>query len=78
MRWIWRALTVAFVFAAVGYATARLLIAHAVARGAPEYSIRLGGAMGGLFVGGVAAVLVALVMLLGGKRSSGSNEPDQD
>ena len=69
MRWLWRVVLVVGVFAGVGYGAMRLLIAHAVARGAPEYSVRLGAAMGGLFVGGVAAVLVGIALLVGGKRS---------
>jgi hypothetical protein len=62
-----RVLAVVAVFLGVGYATMHLLIARAVARGAPEYSVRLGGAMGGLFVGGGAAVLVGLALLLGSR-----------
>ena len=75
MRWLWRALAVLGTFLIVGYTTMRLLIAHAVAKGTPEYNVRLGGAMGGLFVGGVAAVLLALALLLGGRSSA---EPEDE
>jgi hypothetical protein len=67
VRWLWRVLAVVAVFVGVGYATMHLLVARAVARGAPEYSVRLGGAVGGLFVGGGAAVVIGLALLLGGK-----------
>ncbi len=68
MRVLWRVLLVLFTFGGVGYLTMHLLIARAVAHGTPEYSVRLAGAMGGLFVGGSVACLVALVFLLGGRR----------
>lgn len=68
MRVAMRVLLVLLVFAGVGWGTMHLLVARAVARGTPEVAVRLGGAMGGLFVGGVAATLVALVVLLGGRR----------
>ncbi len=77
MRVLWRALLVLFTFGGVGYLTMRLLIARAVARGTPEYSVRLAGAMGGLFVGGSVACLVTLVFLLGGRRrSSTADDPE--
>ena len=64
MRWLVRGLVVLVTFVGVGITTTHLLVAHAVARGSPEYSVRLGGAVGGLFVGGVSAVLVAFGLLL--------------
>ena len=70
MRWLWRVLLVIVVFGVAGYAAMRFLIAHAVARGLPEYSVRLGGAMGGLFIGGGAAVMMTIVLLLASRRSS--------
>lgn len=78
MRVAWRVLLVLVTFAVIGYTTMHVLIARAVDRGAPEYSVRLGGAMGGLFVGGAAAVLVGIALLAGKKRarSSSQNEPD--
>ena len=76
MRIVWRALLVLTTFAGVGYTTMHLLIARAVARGTPEYSVRLGGAMGGLFVGGAAAVLVGIALLVAGKRTP--LEPDEE
>lgn len=45
MRLVWRLLAIVGTFLAVGYGTMRVLIAHAVARGTPEYDVRLGGAM---------------------------------
>ncbi len=74
MRWLWRVLLVLVVFGVVGYAAMRMLIAHAVARGLPEYSVRLGGAMGGLFLGGGAAVVVMIALLVGGKRKAPERE----
>jgi hypothetical protein len=65
MRVIWRALLLLFVFLGTGYATMHLVIAHAVAKGTPEYAVRLAGAMAGLFVGAAAAVLVGLALVLG-------------
>ncbi len=77
MRVLWRALAVLAVFLGVGYATMHLLIARGMAHGTPEYDLRLGGAMGGLFVGGAAASLVALLFLLGGRRAPAQGD-EQD
>ncbi len=74
MRVIWRAFLILGTFLGVGYATMHLLVAHAVARGTPEYSVRLAGAMAGLFVGGVAALLLTLALLLGGRRGPAANK----
>ena len=78
MRIAWRALLVLATFIAVGYGTMHLLVARAVARGTPEYSVRMGGALGGLFMGGAAAVLVGLVLLLGGKRRPRTEQTDEE
>lgn len=67
MRIVWRALLVLLTFVGVGYGVMHLLIARGVARGAPEYSVRMGGALGGLFSGGAAAVLVGIALLLSGR-----------
>ena len=69
MRWRWRLVVILITFLGVGYTTMRLLVAHAVAKGSPEYSVRLAGAMGGLFVGGGSAALAALLLWLNQKPS---------
>ena len=74
MRLWLRVLVVVAVFAAVGWGTAHVVIARAVARGTPEYEVRLAGAMAGLFVGGAAAVIVLLASLLGARRSARQND----
>ena len=74
MRLWLRVLVVVAVFAGVGWATAHIIIARAVARGTPEYEVRLAGAMAGLFVGGAAAVIVLLASLLGARRSARQND----
>lgn len=58
------------VFLIVGFATSRALIHHAVARGVPEYDVRLAGYMGGLFCGAVAAAAAGLALFIGRKRNS--------
>ena len=68
MRVAWRVLLVLTTFAIVGYTAMHVLVAHAVAKGTPEYAVRLGAAMGGLFIGGGAAVLVGIALLVSGKR----------
>ncbi len=77
MSVVWRGLLVVATFLLVGYATMHLLIARAVARGTPEYSVRLGGAVGGLFVGGAAAVLVGIALLVGRKRKPAAGKKDE-
>lgn len=74
MRWIWRVLLVLAVFGVLGYTATHVLIAHAVAKGTPEYSVRLGAAVGGLFLGGAGAGLVALALLVGGRPASSGHE----
>ncbi len=71
VRLVGRIFLLLAVFLGVGFWAAQALIAHAVAGGTPEYSVRLAGAMGGLFAGGGAAVLVALALVFGGGRSKG-------
>ncbi len=68
LRLVGRILLLLTVFLGVGFWTAHALIAHAVARGTPEYSVRLAGATGGLFAGGAAAVLIFLLLIFGGRR----------
>lgn len=70
MRVLWRTLLILGTFLGAGYLTMHLLITRAVARGVPEVNVRLGGAVGGLFVGGAAASLLALALLLGGRKSA--------
>ncbi len=69
-----RVLLVVAVFAGVGWLTSHLVVARAVAHGTPEYAVRLAGYMSGLFVGGVAAMLAGLAMLLAGRGSSADDE----
>ena len=76
MRILWRVGLVLLTFAVIGYGTATLLIRRGVARGTPEYSVRMGGALGGLFVGGAAATIVTLALLLGKKGKSPSSDED--
>ena len=67
-----RVLLLVAIFAGVGLWAAHALIGRAVARGTPEYQVRLAGYMGGLFAGGAAATVagVGLLLLRGGGRSS--------
>ena len=65
-----RVLIVLAVFALTGWGMAQLMITHAVARGTPEYDIRLAAYTGGLFVGGSAAVLVGISMILWDRRKA--------
>lgn len=78
MRFAVRALLILFTFVAVGYGTMHWLIARAVSHGTPEYQVRMGGALGGLFAGGIAATLVLLALLLGRKRPHLPPEPTED
>lgn len=77
MRVLGRILLVVVSFLGVGFLTMHLLIERAVSRGIPEYNVRMGGALGGLFAGGAAATIVALVLLLGRGRSR-SDSPGED
>lgn len=80
MKLLLRILAVLLTFLGVGFATMHVLIARGVARGTPEYELRLGGAMGGLFVGGASACLVGLALLLSRARrpTDEDQEPDQE
>ena len=64
------------IFLGVGCWTAHALIAHAVARGTPEYNVRLAGATGGLFAGGGATMIAGLALLLGKPRSKAGSSTD--
>lgn len=66
MRVVGRICFIVAVFMGVGYGTMHWLTARAVARGTPEYRVRMGSALGGLFAGGGVATLVTLGLLLGG------------
>ena len=70
IRVAWRVLLLTAVFLVVGFLTAHALIHHAVARGAPEYDVRLAGYMGGLFCGGLAALVAGVILLIGRKNAS--------
>lgn len=76
MRLLWRALAVLGTFVVTGFIAMHVVVAHAVARGTPEYSVRLAGAMAGLFLGGAAAVLVTIALLIGNKRSPSTDHED--
>lgn len=69
VRLVGRILLLLAIFLGVGFGAAHALIAHAVAAGTPEYKVRLAGAMGGLFAGGAATMLVALALFVGRKPS---------
>ena len=69
MRTLGRVVLVVTTFVALGFGTMHVVIARAVARGTPEYEVRLAGAMTGLFVGGAAASLLTLALLLGGRAT---------
>ena len=75
MQSLWRLFAIVATFLVVGYTTMHVVIARSVAKGMLEYSVRLGGAMAGLFVGGAVATVLALWILLRPKRG-GSIEPD--
>lgn len=70
MRIAWRLGLAAAVFVVVGVLTAKGVAAHAVARGADPVQVRLGAWMAGLFAGGVAGVIAAIALLVGGSRRS--------
>lgn len=75
MRILLRSLLVLAAFLGVGYGTMHVVVARAVAHGAPEYSVRMAGAMAGLFAGGIAAILMTLIVLLGPRKP---RLPDQE
>lgn len=77
LRLIGRIVLLLVVFLGVGLWTGHALIAHAVAKGTPEYKVRLAGAMGGLFAGSGAAVIAGLALILATPRSKlHAAEPD--
>ena len=56
------------IFVGMGIWSAQAILRHAERGGKPEYEVRLPSYMAGLFVGGSAATLVGVLMLLGAKR----------
>ena len=64
----WRAAVVLAVFVGVGWATSHAVHTHELARGVTGAEVRLSAWMAGLFAGGAAASLVALAVLLRGRR----------
>ena len=62
MRIALRALALVFVFAGVGWLTARGVMRHVADRGTMQPEVRLAGAMAGLFAGGAATVISVIVM----------------
>jgi len=64
MKLVIRAVVLIAVFAGVGFAVAKAVIEHAAVNGAAGPEVRLAGAMAGLFVGGAAAGLSGLGMVL--------------
>ena len=68
MALLWRGLLVAFVSVSCGIVVAKLVIAHAVAGGAPMAQVQLAGAMAGLFAGGVVATVITLLLAFARRR----------
>ena len=72
-----RVVLLVVIFVGVGLWAAHLLIARAVAQGTPEYDVRLAGYMGGLFLGGAAATVAGVVMLLVRRRDGPEEALDE-
>ena len=70
-----RVLLLVAIFAGVGVWAAHFVIAREMARGQPEYAVRLASYMTGLFVGGSVATLAGGVMLLLGRRAARNRQP---
>ena len=66
LGFILRILLLIAIFGVVGVWTAQWMIAREVARGKPEYEVRLAAYTGGLFAGGSVATVVGVLMLLSG------------
>ena len=75
-----RLLLLLVIFVGVGLWAAHIVVAHAVSQGKPEYAVRLAAYMTGLFLGGSAATVVGVVMLLSGRRVSApvQEQPDNE
>ena len=63
MRIAVRVLVLVFVFAGVGWLTARGVMDHVASRGAMQPEVRLSGAMAGLFAGGAATLIAGIAMV---------------
>ncbi len=70
-----RVLLLVAIFAGVGIWAAHFVIAREMARGQPEYAVRLASYMTGLFVGGSVATAAGGVMLLLGRRAARHRQP---
>jgi hypothetical protein len=68
MRVVLSLIAGAVAFVVVGVFTARAILHHLVAGGAVAQQVRMGAWAGGLFAGGVCAVLAGIVVALVGKR----------
>ena len=72
MRFAWKSIVVAAVFAGVGVLTAKAVSAHSAPGGAYALQVRLGSAMAGLFAGGAAATLTLIALVW--KRGSSTRD----
>ena len=70
LGFILRILLLLALFAGVGVWSAHYVIAREMARGQPEYAVRLASYMTGLFVGGSVATVAGVLMLLLSRRSA--------
>ena len=62
---VWRAIVVLTAFVCVAIVVSHAVMAHEMARvGTPFAEVRLASWMAGLFAGGAAAVIVAIVVLV--------------
>lgn len=69
MRAVLRAVVVVAVFVGVGFAVSHVVMVHEIAKaGAPVAEVRLASWMSGLFVGGLAAVLAGIALLVRRRR----------
>lgn len=73
VSFILRVLLLIGIFAGVGLWGAHAVLAHAMAQGKPEYEVRLASYMAGLFIGGSAAMVAGILMLVSGARLSRRN-----
>lgn len=69
MRIAMRTLVLLSVFVGVGWLTARAVMDRVASKGAMQPEVRLSGAMGGLFAGGAATLLVGIAMVWSRKKS---------
>ena len=67
LGFLFRVLLLIAIFVGVGFWSAHAVIARSVARGMPEYDVRLAGYMAGLFIGGSVVTVVGVGMLVAGR-----------